>query len=190
MPYSEGIHDDVNRFACLAFAANPERTCQDVAAEYAGKWLGLSGKDVIRVAAVIIGLGKDTILDVTSAPYLDPNRGLLNSQADQHVKVLMTARKHHPALAENYRYWLIYYRAIVEALNVVRGTLDAETLCAEAELCQKVFGRLEPAYAGFLMKSGARKDLQRTWVVKRTFHAAWERERRLERAYIAGAKKP
>ena len=181
MPYSEGIHDDVNRFACLAFAANPERTCQDVAAEYARKWLGLSGADVSRVAKTIVGLGKDVTLDVTSAAYLDPDRGCRNPHADWRVEVLMAARKRQPALIDNYRYWLLHYRAVIEALNVVRGTLDPGILCAEAELCLQGFERLEPAYAGFLMKSGSHKGLRQTWVVKRTFHAAWRRERRLER---------
>jgi len=180
VPYSEGIHDDVNRFACLAFAANPERTCLDVAAEYARTWLGIQGADACRVAGVIAGLGRDVTLDVTSAPYLDPDRGFRNPHADRRVEVMMAARRRHQALNRNYRYWLLHYRAVIEALNVVRGRLSPHVLCAEAERCLKAFERLEPEYAAFLMKSGSHQGLRRTWVVKRTFHAAWERERRIE----------
>jgi len=182
VPYSEGIHDDVNRFACLAFATNPDRTCLDVAAEYARTWMGIQGADAGRVAGVIVGLGKDVILDVTSAPYLDPDRGFHNPHADRRVEIMMAVRKRHPALNRNYRYWLLHYRAVIEALNVVRGRLSPSILCAEAERCLKAFERLEPAYAAFLMKSGSHQGLRRTWVVKRTFHAAWQRERRIERA--------
>ena len=178
MPYSEGIHDDVNRFACLAFAANPGRSCVDVATEYAVKWLGLPGNDANRVASVILGLDRP----YRPEAYLDPDKGMCNPLADRRVKVLMNVRERHPALDDNYRYWLLQYCAVTQAFDTVEGTLDVGTLCAEAENCRVALLKLEPEYGRFLTEKvhlANRVGLQ-PWIWKRTFHAAWERERRFE----------
>jgi hypothetical protein len=42
--YCEGIHDDVNRYALLQFAQDPQRSVEDVARAYAEDWLKLSGR--------------------------------------------------------------------------------------------------------------------------------------------------
>jgi hypothetical protein len=57
--YCEGLHDDVNRFALLQFARDPQRSVEDVARAYAEDWLKLSGRDALLVGEVITGLGAE-----------------------------------------------------------------------------------------------------------------------------------
>jgi len=180
MPYSEGIHDDINRFACLTFASEPNRSCGDVAIEYAMNWLHLSQKDAERVAFVIHGLNRPIY---PNEAYLDPDRGVRNPLADQRVKTLMDIREKNPSLNSNYRYWLLLYSAVTQALQTIQGNLNAETLCAEADNCRAAFLRLEPEYGRFLTEKIhiAQRSGMHPWIWARVFHTAWKREKQLER---------
>ena len=51
--YCEGIHDDVNRFALLQFAQDPQRSVEDVARAYAEDWLHLGGRDAALTGEVM-----------------------------------------------------------------------------------------------------------------------------------------
>lgn len=57
MPYSEAIHDNVNRFAVMRFAEDPNLSISDVGREHGETWLELSGSSASRVADVIGALG-------------------------------------------------------------------------------------------------------------------------------------
>jgi hypothetical protein len=174
MPYSEGIHDDVNRFAILQLAQNPNRSALDVARAYAEEWLGLSGRDAVTMAEVIVGLGKFIIQEGMG---LDPSAGNDNPQADDRVKFLIDVRSRSRALEGNYRYWLLHYRALAESFSTIRGSLSIENLQAEVQLSRQSLVRLEPEYGRFLVQlppwfcPGLPPML---W--PRTFHDSWKRE--------------
>jgi len=173
--YSEGIHDDINRFAVLAFARDPNRSVIDVASQYTEEWLHLTGGDVRSVAEVIAGLGNG--IGVQLGAYVHPDDGVDNPRADERLNVLIDVRKHAPALSDNYRYWLLHFRAVYESLSVTEGKIDIDTLLKEIGTAREAFRRLEPEYGLFLdQKSRWSKPELSPWNWPRTFHHAWNRE--------------
>jgi hypothetical protein len=171
--YCEGIHDDVNRFALLRFAQDPQRSAEDVARAYAEEWLNLSGRDALQVGRVIAGLGTEIATDRYYNAY---EYGADNPQADERLRVLLDVRIRMRALEDNFRYWLLHYRAVSECFCVVSGSLSIEILRKEAETARAAFLRLEPEYGKFLksppwLKPGV---LEMHW--PRTSTAAWKRE--------------
>jgi len=145
--YSEGIHDDVNRFALLQFAQNPQRSVEDVAQSYAQDWLKLSGRDAALAGQVIAGLGTEIVTDRLFVEY-----GVNNPHADERVIILLDLRNRSRGLEENFRYWLLHYRAVCESFNVASGSLSLGVLEKEADAARKAFVRLEPEYGRFLAK--------------------------------------
>jgi hypothetical protein len=145
--YSEGIHDDVNRFAILQFAQDPQRSVEDVARAYAEDWLKLSGRDAERAGEVIAGLGTEIQTDRMWAP---PESGTHNPQADERVKILIDLRTRTRGLDDNFRFWLLYYRAVCESFSVVSGPLGPDLPRKEADACRAALLRLEPEYGQFL----------------------------------------
>ncbi len=156
--YCEGLHDDVNRFAVLQFAEDPQRLVEDVARAYAEDWLKLSGRDAALAGQVIAGLGSEIVTGYADQAKL---RGVLlclkslecaaeNPQADERVKILLDLRARTRGLEDNYRYWLLHYRAVCESLSTATGSLSIEVLRKEAEVARVAFLRLEPEYGRFL----------------------------------------
>jgi hypothetical protein len=174
MPYSEGIHDDVNRFAVLRYAVNPNLSVLDVAREYAEEWLGLKGSSASRVAEVIGGLGAEAGI---GRAYFWTEYGTGNKDTDDRVKALIDARTLNPQLKDNYRYWLLHYRAICESFSSPSGSLSDEVLIAEAETARQAFLRLEPEYGRFVASHHVSLLPGRSlWTWPRTFRTAWKRE--------------
>lgn len=156
--YCEGIHDDVNRFAVMQFAQDPQRSVEDVARAYAEEWLGLSGHDALLAAQVISGLGTEIVTGYSDQAKL---RGVLqclqsggcpaaDPQADDRVKIILDLRSRRSALESNYRYWLLHYRAVCESLSTIAGSLSSDVLNKEAETARAAFLRLEPECGRFL----------------------------------------
>lgn len=173
--YVEGIHDDVNRFAIIRIASDKSATAESVAREYAKDWLNVSGKWIDSLGDLILGLGGGVWADRTT--YVDPNFCIPNPGADDRVQLLIDARKEFPELNENYRYWLLHYRALSEAMNIISEQIPVQEICDELLLCRKQFEELEPAYAywlstifPFLLPD------QAPWVWPRSFHFAWKKE--------------
>jgi hypothetical protein len=147
--YSEGIHDDVNRFAILQFAENPKRSVEDVARHYAENWLKLAGPDAAAAGQVIAGLGNEI---QTDRIWASPVSGMSNPQADERVKILIDLRSQTPGLDTNFRFWLLGYRAVCEAFCAASGPLSVDLLRSEAEAARTALLRLEPEYGEFLVK--------------------------------------
>ena len=173
--YVEGIHDDVNRFAVIRMASDENATAESVSREYAKDWLNLSGEWVNQIGDLILGLGGGVWSDRTT--YVDPNFCIPNPGADDRVELLIKARAKFPALNKNYRYWLLHYRALSEAMNIISEQIPVQEICDELLLCRKQFEILEPAYAywlstifPFLLPD------QAPWVWPRSYHFAWQKE--------------
>jgi len=173
--YVEGIHDDVNRFAILKMASDQKATAQSVAEEYVEVWLGVTGESKKKLAFAILELGGGVWADRTT--YVDPNACVPNPGADQRVLDFLIARSEFPNLENNYRYWLLLYRALCESMNIISDEIPLEKLHAELALCRENFGKLEPAYAYWLSKlfPFLLPD-QAPWVWPRSFHIAWKKE--------------
>jgi hypothetical protein len=172
--YCEGIHDDVNRFALLQFAQDPQRSVEDVARAYAEDWLKLSGRDAALAGQVIAGLGSEI---VTDRLWTSPEYGAENPQADERVKILLDARTRSRGLEDNFRYWLLHYRAVCESFTVPSGSLSVDVLRQEADTARAALLRLEPEYGQFLAKlhpSLMPGRLALNW--PRTFGAMWKHE--------------
>lgn len=170
--YSEGIHDDVNKFAVLQFGDDPHRSVDDVARAYAEDWLRLNGRDAALAAQVIAGLGTDIVLD---RPWQVPAYAALNPEADERVKVLIDVRARSRTLGNNFRYWLLHYRALCESLSARSGSLSVETLRKEAAFANERLAYLEPEYSPHLYFPPAPPDYS-LWHWPREFNAAWRRE--------------
>lgn len=176
VPYSEGVHDDINRFACLRHARNPNATAEETALAYAVQWLGLEDATARDVADVLLGLGK---IERPDRIYVDPEAGDDNRGADQRVGVLAFARDAHPALARNARYWLLYYRALVEAFCVSGGPLEVEWLEREIRQCRDALNETETSFGRHLRTLHPQFLPGVTaWCWPRTFRRYWNRERR------------
>jgi hypothetical protein len=172
--YCEGIHDDVNRFALLQFAQDPERAVQDVAHAYAQDWLQLGGPDAVLAAQVTSGLGTQIISD---RYWVSPDYGADNPHADDRVRILQDIRARSQKLNDNYRYWLLHYRAVCESFCTSSGTLGVEALCQEADAARAALLRLEPAYGQYIAKLPAYFRPGRSpWNWPRSFNAAWAHE--------------
>jgi hypothetical protein len=174
--YSEGIHDDVNRFAVFQFAQDPQRSLEDVARAYAEGWLGLSGRDAALAGQVIAGLG--THIATTAGETLQSLAcGVDNPHADERVKILLDVRSRTHGLEDNYRYWLLHYRAVCEACSVTSGPLSIEVLRKEADNAREALLRLEPEYGRFLAKQpGYFKPGHLPFNWPRTVSAMWKYE--------------
>ncbi len=150
--YCEGIHDDVNRFAILQFAQDPRRTVMEVAQAYAENWLNLSGRDAAGAGEVIAGLGTEI---TTDRLWSSPDCGMDNPQADERVKVLVEVRTRGRGLENNFRYWLLLYRAVCESFCAASGSLNLDALRNEADTARNALLRLEPEYGHFLANQPA-----------------------------------
>lgn len=179
VPYSEGVHDDINRFACLESARNPGQSALQTARAYAVQWLGITGADADVVATALVGLGQ---IDCPDRIYVDPDARPADPEADERVRVLSEVRERHPSLSGNYRYWLLLYRALVEAFTYSNGPLPVAWLEAEAARCRDAIERTEPGFYRHL-RSVHPTHLPgvTTWCWQRTFHNYWNRERAFER---------
>ncbi|MGH9446816.1 MAG: hypothetical protein ACRD3O_13940, partial [Terriglobia bacterium] len=140
--YSEGIHDDVNKFALRQFAQDPQQSVNEVGRAYAEDWLGLSGRDAALVGEVISGLGTR----IEDYNYFSPDYGAENPRADERLKTLIDVRERIPGLKDNFRYWLLQFRAVWESFSTITGSLPLETLIGESETAYQSFARLEPEY--------------------------------------------
>jgi hypothetical protein len=171
--YCEGIHDDVNRFAILQFAQDPQRSVEDVARAYAEDWLKLSGRDAALAGQVIAGLGTEIVNNCMKSLEC----GADNPHADERVKILLDVRTRSRGLEDNFRYWLLHYRAVCEAFCVVSGPLSLEVLRKEADTAREALLRLEPEYGRFLAKQpGWLKPGHLPFNGPRTFGAMWKHE--------------
>ena len=182
VPYSEGVHDDINRFACLRHAREPQTTARDTALAYAREWLGLDTPLSESVAAAVLGLGR---IDRPDRIYVDPEAPASepDNAADSRVQSLFDARFAEPALADNYRYWLLYYRALVEAFCVPEGPLDLFWLEAEVRHCREALALIEPSYTRHLASIHPTQLPGVTaWCWPRSFRYYWNRERTIGRA--------
>ena len=172
--YSEGIHDDMNRFALLQFAQDPQRSVEDVARAYAEGWLKLSGRDAALAAQVIAGLGT---LIANDRYFMSFDYGADNPQADERVKILLDLRGRSRTLEDNYRYWLLHYRAVSESFSTLAGPLSSDVLRKEADAARAALLRLEPEYGRFLANLHPSALPGRlAWNWPRTSSAAWKRE--------------
>jgi hypothetical protein len=172
--YSEGIHDDVNRFAVLQFAQDPQRSVEDVARAYAEDWLKLSGRDATLAGEVIAGLGTEI---VTDRLWISPEYGADIPEADERLKILVDLRTGSRGLEDNFRYWLLHYRAVCESFSARSGSLSLEVLRKEAENARAVLLHLEPEYGRFLANLPAQSRpgrLDLNW--PRTFGAMLKHE--------------
>jgi hypothetical protein len=172
--YSEGIHDDINRFALLQFAQDPQRSVEDVARAYAEDWLKLSGRAAALVGQVIAGLGTEITND---RYFMSFDYGADNPQADERLKILLDVRTRSRGLEDNFRYWLLHYRAVCESFSAISGSLNLEVLRKEADTARAAFLRLEPEYGQFIINlhpSLLPGRLEWNW--PRTSRAAWKRE--------------
>jgi len=80
-------------------------------------------------------------------------------------------------LQDNYRYWLLHYRAVCESFYVPTGSLSDDVLIAEAEKARQAFLRLEPEYGRYVVSQHTSKLPGRSlWTWPRTFRSSWERE--------------
>lgn len=173
--YVEGIHDDVNRFAVLRMATDPEATANSVALEYASDWLNLLESDAKAFAKIILNLGGDVWSDRST--YVDHNFCVPNPGADDRIEESLRIRENNPELSGNYRYWLLHYRALCEGMNIISEQIPLATLYDELHLCRENFARLEPAYAYWMSKNYPfLLPDQAPWVWPRSFHIAWQRE--------------
>jgi hypothetical protein len=145
--YSEGIHDDVNRFAILQFAQDPQRSVEDVAQAYAEDWLKLGGRDAALAGQVIAALGTEI---QTDRLWASPESGTNDPQADDRVKILLDLRTRTRGLEDNFRYWLLHYRAVCESFSAASGPLSVDILRSEAGTARTALLRLEPEYGRFL----------------------------------------
>jgi hypothetical protein len=66
------------------------------------------------------------------------------------VKILLDVRTRSRGLEDNFRYWLLHYRAVCEAFSVIEGPLSLEVLYKEAETARAALRRLEPEYGQYL----------------------------------------
>ncbi|MGK7396064.1 MAG: hypothetical protein ACNS62_15920 [Candidatus Cyclobacteriaceae bacterium M3_2C_046] len=174
--YSEGIHDDVNRFATLQFAINPAREVEDVAYQYANQWLNLDEQDSKLVADVIAELGTQIIRNRDYVYFKD---GADNPKADQRLKTLIEIRSENPDIRNNYRYWLLHYRAVNECFSTIEGDLTLDELYEELFLSKKEITRLEPAYGKHLadMERWHKPELSPlSW--PRAFNHIWLQEKK------------
>ncbi len=172
--YSEGIHDDINRFAALKFAQNPDRSAYEVAFEYAHDWLKLDEQNAKVVAEIILGLGTDIPRNRDYAGY---NDGVTNPLADQRLKTLIEIRNKNSFICNNYRYWLLTYRAIYECFATNDGELSVEKLDSELLYVRAELTRLEPEYGKYLNSISIYKRPEMCpWNWPRTFNAAFRRE--------------
>ncbi|HMD87270.1 MAG TPA: hypothetical protein VKO18_21490 [Terriglobia bacterium] len=175
--YCEGLHDDVNRFALLQFARDPQRSVEDVARAYAEDWLKLSGRDAALVGEAIAGLGSEIAIAEDRAWMSPAEYGADNPQADERVKILLEVRTRVRGLEDNFRYWLLHYRAVCESLSCTSGSLSPDLLCQEADTARRAFLRLEPEYGQFLAAVHPSEQPGRlAWNWPRTFGGAWKRE--------------
>jgi hypothetical protein len=175
--YCEGLHDDVNRFALLRFAQDPQRSVEDVARAYAEDWLHLTGRDAVQVGEVIAGLGSAVEIAADRAWMSPAVYGADNPHADERMQTLLDVRTRVHRLEDNFRYWLLHYRAVCESLSCTSGSLSADTLRQEADTARRAFLRLEPEYGQFLARQHPSAQPGRLeWNWPRTFSAAWKRE--------------
>lgn len=175
--YSEGIHDDINRYAVLRIARDRTLTAQAIARDYGVEWLGLPADEAEVFAGNILKMGH---LDwqPRSHPYLDYRHGWFDQESDSRTAYLSGLRKLFPHLENESRYWLLMFHAVAESMSTAEGPLAPEELCEEAEACRRAFRRLDPAYARFV--DGLSTFFQpggQPWVWPRTAAAAWRRER-------------
>jgi hypothetical protein len=182
VPYSEGIHDDINKFACLRIAADRNSTARSVALEYARDWLGLTGAVADAVAGAILGMGQPVSID---RAYVDPENASLDPTPDDRLELLLRAQTNHPSVTQNHRYWLLVYRALYEAMSVASGRLDVDYLVQGLRACRSHLVRLEPEYGKFLSQLHPSFSPDKAeWVWPRGFHRAWHRELALQKGGI------
>ena len=172
--YSEGIHDDVNRFAVLQFAQSAHKSSLDVAKQYANEWLNLNDADANLVGNVITGLGTYIL---RNRAYLSYEDGANNPLADKRLKTLIEVRERNDFLKNNYRYWLLLYRALYESFSVVEGSYTVKELVNELMLARQQLIRLEPEYGKHInnLSRWEKPDLS-PWNWPRTYSYAWKRE--------------
>lgn len=178
VPYSEGVHDDINKFASLKFAENPSLSSLEVASEYSSEWLRLQAADAERFAEIILTLGNLSIHDYI---YVDATGGLEYPEHDAAIEWLDALRSRETSLNENLRFWLLFYRAICESMCQPEGDISPERLTALATECRESFLRLEPSYGAFI-NTRHPKDRPgvQPWVWPRTACSAWRREREFD----------
>lgn len=178
--YSEGIHDDVNRYASIKLAQNANQSAFDLAQSYSKDWLGLSDADVDLMAGIILGLENPVGHQLAFHSYMEPNYGAPNPDADTRLLQLIRLRDRCPHLVENYRYWLLHYRSVCECMSISTGYVPTETIVSETKLAQRRLCELEPGYGNFLQSLSViirAGEIPLNW--PRTFHETWRREREL-----------
>jgi hypothetical protein len=79
-------------------------------------------------------------------------------------------------LEDNFRYWLLYYRAVCESFSVVSGSLSLEVLLKEVDTAQAALRRLEPEYGKFLANVGVTQPGRLAFLWPRTSTPGWKRE--------------
>lgn len=104
--------------------------------------------------------------------------GADNPLADERLKTMIQIRKRNPAIRDNYRYWLLQYRAIYESFSTARGEYPIDTLYNEIKLARNEVSRLEPEYGKFINENLSRWDKPELapWGWPRSFNYAWRHE--------------
>jgi hypothetical protein len=93
------------------------------------------------------------------------------------VKILLDLRSRTRELEDNYRFWLLHYRAVCESFSTSTGSLSIEILRKEAEAARAAFLRLEPEYGRFLANLAVWEKPGRLPVISpRTAAAMWKHE--------------
>jgi hypothetical protein len=173
--YSEGIHDDVNKYTVLRLAADQSLSADSIVRDYCREWLFLDEDEAATFGEIILGLGNSAI---QGRIYVDSSDGFHYPQHDQWILWMDQLRRTKPALQQNFRFWLLFYRTICEAMCQTEGTIPAGELTALAEESRDAFLNLEPAYGKFIQeKHPSLRPGVAPWVWPRTAHASWRRER-------------
>ena len=103
--------------------------------------------------------------------------GSENPHADDRVKILLDVRSRSRALEDNYRYWLLLYRAVCESFSAKSGPLSLDVLRKEGDTARNSLLRLEPEYGRFLTKqAGWEKPGHLPTAWPRSVNALWKYE--------------
>lgn len=172
--YSEGIHDDVNKYAALKLSKDTTLSAETVACNYAKEWLYLDVTHAERMAQIILSIGNPTQMNRI---YVDASESFNDLEHDDAIMWMNALREQHTELNDNIRFWLLFYCAICEAMAQTEGHLSPEKLTALANESREAFLRLEPEYGTHIQnKHPILRPGVQPWVWPRTAHAAWQRE--------------
>ncbi len=116
--YSEGVHDDVNKAVWARLDWSPDADPRDTLLDYARCFF--PGTDAQRIADAIFGLEDDWDEDP-----------LTNPAVENTYRAFCSLRDEYPFLMENWRFVLLYFRAVCDMAIALRRR-EETALCDEA----------------------------------------------------------